>query len=89
MSNSNSGRTSKVPIDQGPTRTSDAAARNEGGSDDAVTGDTRVDIATADDINVDEDNAIGSPKNSLSAAEPINKEDRTVGTSPIKNPGDA
>ncbi|MGB6105611.1 MAG: hypothetical protein WBF88_17345 [Pusillimonas sp.] len=32
--------------------------------------DTRANISTADDINVDEDNAIESPKKSLTATEP-------------------
>lgn len=30
----------------------------------------RVDISTADDINVDEDNAVGSPKKALTAEAP-------------------
>jgi len=32
--------------------------------------DTRADISTGDDVNVDEDNAIESPKESLTATEP-------------------
>lgn len=32
--------------------------------------DSRVDISTADDINVDEDNAVGSPKQGLTAEAP-------------------
>jgi len=32
--------------------------------------DTRPNISTADDVNVDEDNAVKSPKESLTATEP-------------------
>lgn len=39
--------------------------------------DTRIDISTADDINVDEDNAVGSPKEGLTAEAPAESEDDT------------
>lgn len=53
--------------------------------------DKRVDISTADDINVDEDNAVGSPKESLTAEPPRNEEpaqEKAPATSSSKNPGD-
>lgn len=40
------------------------------GSDSASESDTHTNISTADDVNVDEDNAIDSPKESLTAIEP-------------------
>lgn len=36
--------------------------------------DPRVDISTADDINVDEDNSVGSPKEGLTAEAPEDPE---------------
>lgn len=53
--------------------------------------DTRVDVSTADDVNVDDENAVGSPKNGLSAEEsgpPESVAAEGMMTSIGKNPGD-
>lgn len=79
MSNTNSDRTPKSFIDSSSKPRPQTAAQD----------DKRVDIATADDVNVDEDNAIESPKNSLTATESNDAQDKGVTTNPNKkNPGD-
>src|SRR5690554_4642491 len=88
MSNSNSDHTSEAPDGSNATRGPDVATQNDNGPDHASNDRGRVDISTADDVNVDEDNAIGSPKNSLTATKSNHTEDTTGVTSSIKNPGD-
>ena len=79
MSNSNFDRTPKVPTDSRSIPKSEVAEQD----------DDRVDISTADDVNVDEDNAIESPKNSLTATESEDTQDRAMPTDlNKKNPGD-
>ena len=48
-----------------------AVSKPKSKSDD----DERIDISSGEDINVDEGNAVGSPKNSLTAAEATGPED--------------
>lgn len=53
--------------------------------------DRRVDISTADDVNVDEDNAVGSPKRGLTAEESGSPESvaaEGMVTATGKNPAD-
>ena len=39
-------------------------------SNESKRADEKIDISTADDVNVDEDNAVGSPKRGLTAEGP-------------------
>lgn len=51
--------------------------------------DKRIDISTADDVNVDDDNDVDSPKKALTAEAPAEpKGDTPISTNPQKNPGD-